>query len=103
MEAEIVSILNMIMVVVIFVLTFRLIWCSESPASQSVDEMLDSLMTNHTVIISISKIDETSLCVSIVADWTGYAEQCFFNETIDAALAMAVDHKAKCEKRKAGA
>lgn len=103
MEAEILSILNMLVVLVVLVLTFRSIYRVESPASQSVDEMLDSLMTNHTVIISISKIDETSLCVSVVADWTGYAEQCFFNETIDAALAMAVEHKAKCENGKVGA
>jgi hypothetical protein len=68
----------------------------------SIGEMLDALLTNHTAIISISKIDETSVCVSIVADWTEYAEQCFFNETLEGALSMAIEHKAKAENRKAG-
>ncbi len=67
----------------------------------AIGEMLDALMTNHTAIISISKIDETSLCVSIVADWTEYAEQCFFNDTLEGALSMAIEHRAIAETRKA--
>lgn len=102
MESEILSFINMTVVLVIFALTFRLIYRGESPESQSVDEMLGTLLTNHTAIISISKIDETSVCVSIVADWTEYAEQCFFNETLEGALSMAIEHKAKAENRKAG-
>lgn len=77
---------------------------STSPkAGKTISELLDDLLTNHTAIISISRIDETSICVSVVADWTGYTEQCFFNETMEGAVAMALEHKATCEKRKAGA
>jgi hypothetical protein len=73
----------------------------EQKPGQSLSGMLDALMTNHTAIVSISKIDETSLSVSIVADWTEYADQCFFNETLEGALAMAIEHKANAENRKA--
>lgn len=74
----------------------------EQKPRPSFSGMLDALMTNHTAIVSISKIDETSISVSIVADWTEYADQCFFNETLEGALSMAIEHKAKTEKRKAG-
>jgi hypothetical protein len=78
-----------------------LLMVPSAKTGQSLSEMLDALMTNHTAIISISKIDETSLSVSVIADWTEYAEQCFFSDTLEGAIAMAIEHKATCEKRKA--
>lgn len=102
MYGQIVSILNVVIMIVIVFLVFRSAYSVGPSGPKSIGELLDALLTNHTAIVSISKIDETSISVSIVADWTGYAEQCFFNETLEGALSMAIEHKAKAEKRKAG-
>jgi hypothetical protein len=100
-DSLILSIVNLATLIFVIVYSLVLIWRAEKDAP-SVGDLLYDLLTNHTAIISISKIDETSVCVSIVADWTEYAEQCFFNETLEGALSMAIEHKAKAENRKAG-
>ncbi len=100
MGGEILSIINIALLIFVFLYSFGVMWRTERDAP-SVGDLLSALMTNHTAIISISKIDETSLSVSVVADWTEYAEQCFFSGTLEGALAMAIEHKANAEKRKA--
>jgi len=99
-DSQVLSIVNVAALIFVIVYSFVMIWRAEKDAP-SVGDLLHDLMTNHTAIVSISKIDETAISVSIVADWTGYAEQCFFNATMEGALAMAIEHKVKAENRKA--
>lgn len=89
MDSQMLSIVNFVALIFVIVYSFVLIWRVEKDAP-TVGDLLHDLLTNHTAVISISRIDETSLCVSVVADWTGYTEQCFFNETMEGAVAMAL-------------
>jgi len=100
MYGQMLSIFNVAVLIFVIVYSLVLIWRTERDAP-TIGDLLHELLSNHTAIISVSKIDETSLSVSVVADWTGYAEQCFFSDTLEGAIAMAIEHKANAENRKA--
>lgn len=57
---------------------------------------IDNLMQSETGLLSFSCSVEGYETVCVADTWTGYAEQCFYNTTLEGALEDAISSRDKC-------
>lgn len=57
---------------------------------------LDNLMQSETSILTFSCSVEGYETVCVADTWTGWAEQCFYNTTIEGALEDAIRSRDEC-------
>lgn len=57
---------------------------------------LDNLMQSETVIVTFSCSIDGYETVCVADTWTGWAEQCFYNTTLEGALEDAIRSRDEC-------
>lgn len=57
---------------------------------------LDNLMQSETGLLSFSCSVDGYETVCVADTWTGYAEQCFYNTTLEGALEDAIRSRDEC-------
>jgi predicted GNAT superfamily acetyltransferase len=58
---------------------------------------MDELLRSNGALVMVSKVGDVAV-VGVVADWTGFSEQSFFDYSIESAIEEAVRACGECKR-----
>lgn len=61
---------------------------------------IDSLRSSETAVVSLCGRVDGSEAVCVIDLWTGFNEQCFYNDTLEGAIAHAMEARDVSRRRK---